>query len=72
MDSVINLEYTYWQESSGMYLGYLNMWPDHWTQGKNVAELEEMLQDLYEIYCEDQKENSIVRKNGNLRVAAAV
>ena len=72
MDSVINLEYTYWQEASGMYLGYLNIWPEHWTQGKDIAELEEMLQDLYEIYLEDQKENSIERKTGNLRVVAAV
>ena len=72
MGSEINVAYTYWQEPGGMYLGYLNMWPEHWTQGKDRAELEEMLHDLYEIYCEDQKENSIVRKNGNLRVAAAV
>jgi predicted RNase H-like HicB family nuclease len=55
-----------------MYLGYLNIWPEHWTQGKDRAELEEMLQDLYEIYAEDQTANSIERKTGNLRAAAAV
>ena len=66
MNPVINVEYTYWQEPGGMYLGYLNIWPEHWTQGKDIAELEEMLQDLYEIYLEDQKENTIERKTGNL------
>ena len=40
------------------------------TQGSNIAELEDMLQDLYEIYREDQKENPIERKTGNLRIAA--
>ena len=71
MNPVINVEYTYWQEPGGMYLGYLNIWPENWTQGSNIAELEDMLQDLYEIYREDQKENPIERKTGNLRIAAA-
>ena len=66
MNPVITVEYTYWQEPGGMYLGYLNIWPEHWTQGSNIAELEY----LYEIYREDQKENPIERKTGNLRIAA--
>jgi predicted RNase H-like HicB family nuclease len=41
----MELSYTYWQEKDGWYLGYLNDYPDHWTQGKTLAELEEMLRD---------------------------
>jgi predicted RNase H-like HicB family nuclease len=66
----MDIEYTYWQESDGFYLGYLNMWPGHWTQGKNIAELEEMLLDLYEIYLEEEQSNNIVKKTGHLKVAA--
>jgi predicted RNase H-like HicB family nuclease len=68
----MDVEYTYWQEPSGFYLGYLNIWPEHWTQGSDIAELEEMLHDLYEIYLEEQKENLIERKTGTLKVAMAV
>ena len=25
---------TYWKESDGNYLGYLNDYPEHWTKGK--------------------------------------
>lgn len=27
-------KFTYWQEDDGILLGYLNDYPDHWTQGK--------------------------------------
>jgi predicted RNase H-like HicB family nuclease len=63
------LDYTYWQEPGGMYLGYLHIWPEHWTQGRDMAELEEMLRDLYEIYLEDQKEGRTGPKTGKLKVA---
>ena len=29
----MKIEYTFWQENDGKYLGYLNEYPDHWTQG---------------------------------------
>ncbi|MDR1095381.1 MAG: hypothetical protein LBL31_03230 [Spirochaetaceae bacterium] len=51
--------YTYWQEPDGFYLGCLNVWPEHWTQGKSLPELEEMLLDLYEIYGEEEQEKQI-------------
>ncbi len=25
---------THWREADGKYLGYLNDYPDHWTQGE--------------------------------------
>ena len=42
--------FTYWKESDGRYLGYLNDYPDHWTQGENLADLKESLRDLLEIF----------------------
>jgi hypothetical protein len=43
-ESGMKLKYTYW----------------HWTQGKTLEELEEMLADLYEIFLEKQKEHGAV------------
>ena len=45
----MELHYTYWQEEDGWFLGYLNDYPDRWTQGRTIDELEEMLTDLYEL-----------------------
>ena len=42
------VNYTYWQ-NDGWYLGYINEYPDHWTQGRTLAELEHMLGDLLEV-----------------------
>jgi len=67
----MQLKYTYWKEKDGFYLGYLNIWPEHWTQGNTLAELEEMLLDLYEEFLEEQKENSAEKKTGVLEVAIA-
>jgi len=39
--------FTYWKETDGRYLGYLNSHPDHWTQGDNFDDLKEHLRDLY-------------------------
>jgi predicted RNase H-like HicB family nuclease len=50
----MELEYTYWKSKDGWFVGYLNIWPDHLTQGKNITELEEMLLDLYGFYKEEQ------------------
>jgi predicted RNase H-like HicB family nuclease len=66
----MDLEYTFWQSKDGWYIGYLNIWPKHLTQGKTVAELEEMLIDLYEFYKEEQQESAIEKKSGRLRIVA--
>jgi predicted RNase H-like HicB family nuclease len=42
--------FTYWKEPDGRYLGYLNSYPDHWTQGDDLADLKEHLRDLYEMF----------------------
>jgi hypothetical protein len=50
---MVELQYTYWK-SITHYLGYLNNYPDHLTQGKDLPELEEMLLDLYEMIKEEE------------------
>lgn len=41
---------TYWRESDGTYLGYLNDYPDHWTQGEDLDDLKVHLRDLFELF----------------------
>jgi predicted RNase H-like HicB family nuclease len=35
-----------WQEDRA-WIGYLQDFPDYWTQGKNLKDLKEHLKDLY-------------------------
>lgn len=37
----------YWQEEDA-WLGYLEEYPDYWTQGETLEDLEEHLRDLYQ------------------------
>jgi predicted RNase H-like HicB family nuclease len=66
MGAGMELQYTYWQEKDGWFLGYLNDYPEHWTQGKTITELEEMLADLYELEQEDHPKTIPERKIGKL------
>lgn len=36
----------YWEED-GAWLGYLQEYPDYWTQGETLEDLREHLKDLY-------------------------
>ena len=67
----MELQYTYWKEKDGWFLGYLNDYPDHWTQGKTVEELEEMLTDLYELEQEKQPKIIPERRIGKLVLSPA-
>jgi hypothetical protein len=40
------VKYIYWEED-GAWLGYLQDFPDYWTQGETLDDLKEHLQDLY-------------------------
>ncbi len=40
------IKYVYWQDED-MWLGYLEEYPDYWTQGETIEELEENLRDIY-------------------------
>ena len=38
--------FIYWEED-GVWLGYLQEYPDYWTQGETLDDLKEHLRDLY-------------------------
>jgi len=40
------IRYIYWQHDD-MWLGYLQEFPDYWTQGKTLEELQDNLRDLH-------------------------
>ncbi len=42
--------FTYWKEADNRYLGYLNDYPDHWTQGEDLDDLKENLRDLHQLF----------------------
>jgi predicted RNase H-like HicB family nuclease len=46
--------FTYWKESDGRYLGYLNDYPDHWSQGEDLEDLKEQLRDLCRTFGAEQ------------------
>ena len=67
----MELAYTYWEGEDNWLVGHLNDYPDQWTQGKDITELEEMLLDLYEnIQEEAKRKKERVKKTGVLRVPA--
>jgi predicted RNase H-like HicB family nuclease len=39
-------KYVFWQEDEA-WLGYLEEFPDYWTQGENLDDLIEHIKDLY-------------------------
>jgi predicted RNase H-like HicB family nuclease len=65
---LMELDYTYWEADDGFFVGYLNSYPDHLTQGHDLAELEEMLADVYQIRQEEEKRLAQKRKSGVLRI----
>jgi predicted RNase H-like HicB family nuclease len=65
------LAYTYWEADDGWFIGYLNDYPDHLTQGHNLAELEEMLADVYQIRQDEEKRLALKRKSGILRLTVS-
>jgi len=46
--------FTYWTDTDGHFLGYLNDFPDHWTQGESLEDLKEHLKDLYQLFNSEQ------------------
>ena len=41
-----NPRYVHWQDGE-LWLGYFEDFPDYWTQGESLVELEENLRDIY-------------------------
>lgn len=58
---------TFWKEKDGRYLGYLNDWPEHWTQGDDLADLKEHLRDLFQMF--NSEEIPGIRKEDEIEVA---
>jgi len=44
MNQVVRM--VYWEED-GAWVGYIQDYPDYWTQGKSLDDLKEHLKDLY-------------------------
>jgi len=59
--------FTYWREADGYVLGYLNAYPDHWTQGEDLDDLKAQLLDLYYEFSKDDLPG--IRKVDELVVA---
>jgi predicted RNase H-like HicB family nuclease len=58
--------YIYWQDEE-MWLGYLEEFPDYWTQGETERELRENLIDIYKELTNGSIPN--VRRRADLEVA---
>jgi predicted RNase H-like HicB family nuclease len=41
------LKFVHWQDGE-FWLGYLQDFPDYWTQGESIDDLKDHLRDLYE------------------------
>lgn len=41
------VKFVYWEEEDGGWLGYLQEFPDYWTQGETLDDLKEHLIDLH-------------------------
>ena len=66
----MELLYTYWEATEGGYIGFMNQYPDHWTQGETQEELEEMLKSLYDDLVKfDDTASLIPQKIGKLVLA---
>ena len=65
----MTVKITYWQEKDGKFLGYLNDFPDHWTQGESLEDLKEHLKDLADLFSGDPVPG--IRKVEELEVEVA-
>jgi len=61
----ITLKYSYEMDGS-FFVGYLNDYPEHPTQGENLKDFEENLLDIYRLVQDGTLE---VRKQGVLEIA---
>ena len=61
-----NTKYVFW-EDDGVWIGYLEEFPDYWTQGETLDELKENLKEIYQDLVSDAIPN--VRRVDELEVA---
>jgi predicted RNase H-like HicB family nuclease len=60
-------QFTYWKESDDTYLGFLNDYPEHWTQGRDLEDLKTHLADLHEMFSKEEIPG--IRKVAELEIA---
>lgn len=60
------IKYIHWQDDDGTWIGYLQDYPDYWTQGESEADLEGHLRDLFADLTSG--EIAGVRKVGELEI----
>jgi len=60
-------KFTFWVEADGKYLGYLNDYPEHWTQGDSLDDLKEHLRDLHSTFSSEKIPG--IRKVEELEIA---
>ncbi|AEF80456.1 type II toxin-antitoxin system HicB family antitoxin [Leadbettera azotonutricia] len=66
----MELSYTYWEAEEGGYIGFINQYPNYWTEGETIEELEIMLKSLYKDLLEfGDIQSAVPQKTGNLVVA---
>jgi predicted RNase H-like HicB family nuclease len=63
----MTIKFTYWKESDGKYLGFLNLFPDHWTQGETLDDLKAHLRDLHDTF--EAEEIPGIRREAELELA---
>lgn len=64
----MTVRYVHWREDD-MWLGYLEEFPDYWTQGVSLDDLQEHLRDLYKDLTSGVIPN--VRRVGELQLGSA-
>jgi hypothetical protein len=62
------LNYTYWQ-SGKWFIGFLNDYPEHQTEGKSINELEKMLLSLYEDIKNYNLDNPSPKLDGKILIS---
>ncbi|MEA5552928.1 hypothetical protein VB713_18445 [Anabaena cylindrica UHCC 0172] len=65
METITKKKYIYWQDED-MFIGYLEEYPDYWTQGNSLEELQENLLDLYHEF--DHNNIPAIRKIAELEL----
>ena len=65
--ALMKTKITFWKEADGRFLGYLNDYPNHWTQGEDLADLKEQLRDLFQTFSTEEIPG-IRKKRKSLRV----
>jgi len=60
------LKFKYWKDEV-FWIGYLEVYPDYWTQGESEDELEQNLKDLYMELTSGELPHPV--KQGTLKIA---